>query len=95
MLVSRVLPHDIAKNALGGDGSINQQNIKTPFKVSSPSDVAMIFYRGAVKRKKLMVLSKPDWRRPFCSRGLFPGPVSSAAGCCPDFQAQAATLARG
>jgi short-subunit dehydrogenase len=63
---------DIRKNALVGDGSINQQNINTPFKVSSPSDVADDIYRGAVKRKKLMVLSNLDWRARLLAR-LFPG----------------------
>ncbi|MFN3581855.1 MAG: SDR family NAD(P)-dependent oxidoreductase, partial [Pseudomonas sp.] len=63
---------DIRKNALVGDGSINQQSIAAPFKVASPSDVADEIYRGAVKRRKLMVLSNVDWRARLLAR-FFPG----------------------
>lgn len=63
---------DIRKNALVGDGSISQQIINAPFKVSSPSDVADDIYRGAVKRKKVMVLSTVNWRARLLAR-WFPG----------------------
>ena len=62
---------DIRKNALVGDGSINQESIVAPFKVASPNDVADEIYLGAVRRKRLLVLSNVDWRARFLSR-FFP-----------------------
>ena len=62
---------DIRKNALVGDGSINQASIVAPFKVASPNDVADEIYLGAVRRKRLLVLSNVDWRARFLSR-FFP-----------------------
>ncbi|PAU89601.1 short chain dehydrogenase [Pseudomonas sp. WN033] len=62
---------DIRKNALVGDGSISQQVINTPFKVASPTDVADDIYHGALKRKRLLVLSNVDWRARLVAR-LFP-----------------------
>ncbi|MEH6564666.1 MAG: SDR family oxidoreductase [Halopseudomonas sp.] len=62
---------DIRKNALVGDGSINQGTVNLPFKVSSPADVADAIYQGACKRKRLLVLSNVDWQARLVAR-LFP-----------------------
>ncbi|MGY8810019.1 MAG: SDR family oxidoreductase [Pseudomonadales bacterium] len=62
---------DIRKNALVGDGSINQTAINLAFKVASPAEVADAIYSGACKRKRLLVLSNVDWLARQCAR-FFP-----------------------
>ncbi len=62
---------DIRKNALVGDGSVNQGTVNLAFKVSAPADVANAIYQGACKRKRLLVLSNVDWQARLVAR-LFP-----------------------
>ena len=61
---------DMRKNALVGDGSVSQQLIGAPFKVASPTDVADDIYQGALRRKRLLVLSNVDWRARLLARLL-------------------------
>lgn len=62
---------DIRKNALVGDGSISPQSLHPAMKVASPTDVAEAIFRGATRRRRLLVLSNVDWRARVLAR-LFP-----------------------
>lgn len=53
---------DIYKNALQGDGGIVKKPFTLSGKAASPADVAEEAYVGAVKRKRLLLLSNVDWR---------------------------------
>ncbi|MNZ81025.1 putative oxidoreductase SadH [compost metagenome] len=52
---------DIRKHALVGDGSVTPQPLPFLGKVYSPQDTAEAIYRGAVRRKRLLVLSNVNW----------------------------------
>ncbi|HDZ56185.1 MAG TPA: SDR family oxidoreductase [Pseudomonas xinjiangensis] len=82
---------DIRKNALVANGSINHQTASPSLKVSSPTDVADDIYRGAVRRKRMLVLSNVNWRARWLAR-LFPRTferwmVPRLSGVKPDGQA--------
>ncbi|MCJ8168469.1 SDR family oxidoreductase [Atopomonas sediminilitoris] len=62
---------DIRKNALVGDGSVTHQPPLAMGKVLSAQDVAEAIYTGALKRKRLLVLSNVDWRARLLAR-FFP-----------------------
>lgn len=62
---------DIRKNALVGDGSVTTQPPLAMGKVLSAHDVAEAIYLGAIKRKRLLVLSNVDWRARILAR-FFP-----------------------
>ncbi|UAW97640.1 SDR family oxidoreductase [Halopseudomonas nanhaiensis] len=62
---------DIRKNALVGDGSISPQTLNPALKVASPADVAEAIFRGATRRRRLLVVSNVDWRARMLAR-LFP-----------------------
>lgn len=59
---------DLRKNVLVGDGSTSAQPILTPGRVASPKDVAESIYQGALKRRRLLVLSNLDWRARLLAR---------------------------
>lgn len=62
---------DLRKRVLGGDGSSIAQPVPVIGRVASPQDVAEAIYQGALKRRRLLVLSSPDWRARLAAR-LFP-----------------------
>lgn len=62
---------DLRKNALVGDGSVAAQPPLAMGKVASPQDVAEAIYHGALKRRRLLVLSNVDWRARVLAR-FFP-----------------------
>lgn len=62
---------DLRKNALVGDGSVAAQPPLAMGKVASPQDVAEAIYSGALKRRRLLVLSNVDWRARVLAR-FFP-----------------------
>jgi NAD(P)-dependent dehydrogenase (short-subunit alcohol dehydrogenase family) len=53
---------DLRKNALVGNGSVAAQPSLAMGKVASPQDVAEAIYQGALKRRRLLVLSNVGWR---------------------------------
>ena len=59
---------DLRKNVLVGDGSTAPQPVLTPGRVASPQDVAEAIYQGALKRRRLLVLSNLDWRARIIAR---------------------------
>lgn len=63
---------DLRKNALVGDGSvIRQPAVVLGAEVSSPRDVAEAIYQGALRRRRLLVLSNVNWRARLLAR-FFP-----------------------
>ncbi|WP_207884624.1 SDR family oxidoreductase [Pseudomonas sp. 30_B] len=63
---------DLRKNALVGDGSvIRQPAVVLGAEVASPRDVAEAIYQGALRRKRLLVLSNVNWRARVLAR-FFP-----------------------
>ncbi|PYC20403.1 short chain dehydrogenase [Aquipseudomonas alcaligenes] len=62
---------DLRKNALVGDGSVSQQPPLAIGKVASAQDVAEAIYRGALRRRRLLVLSNVNWRARLLAR-FFP-----------------------
>ncbi|WP_152220153.1 SDR family oxidoreductase [Pseudomonas sp. SCB32] len=63
---------DLRKNALVGDGSvIRQPALALGADVASPRDVAEAIYQGALRRKRLLVLSNVNWRARILAR-FFP-----------------------
>lgn len=62
---------DLRKNALVGDGSVAPQPPLAMGKVASPQDVAEAIFHGALKRRRLLVLSNVDWRARILAR-FFP-----------------------
>ena len=62
---------DLRKNALVGDGSVAAQPPLAMGKVASPQEVAEAIYHGALKRRRLLVLSNVDWRARVLAR-FFP-----------------------
>lgn len=63
---------DLRKNALVGDGSvIRQPAVVLGADVASPRDVAEAIYQGALRRKRLLVLSNVNWRARILAR-FFP-----------------------
>lgn len=63
---------DLRKNALVGDGSvIRQPAVVLGAEVSSPRDVAEAIYQGALRRRRLLVLSNVNWRARILAR-FFP-----------------------
>lgn len=63
---------DLRKNALVGDGSvIRQPALVLGAQVASPRDVAEAIYQGALRRRRLLVLSNVNWRARLLAR-FFP-----------------------
>lgn len=63
---------DLRKSALVGDGSvIRQPAVVLGADVASPRDVAEAIYQGALRRKRLLVLSNVNWRARILAR-FFP-----------------------
>ncbi len=62
---------DLRKNALVGDGSVTQQPPLAIGKVASAQDVAEAIYQGALRRRRLLVLSNINWRARLLAR-FFP-----------------------
>ncbi|MFJ3262375.1 SDR family oxidoreductase [Pseudomonas sp. NPDC086581] len=63
---------DLRKNALVGDGSvIRQPAVVLGAEVASPRDVAEAIYQGALRRRRLLVLSNVNWRARLLAR-FFP-----------------------
>ncbi|SDH68846.1 SDR family oxidoreductase [Pseudomonas panipatensis] len=60
---------DLRKNALLGDGSLIRQPARVlGSAVASPGDVAEAIYQGALRRKRLLVLSNVNWRARILAR---------------------------
>ncbi|WP_312977638.1 SDR family oxidoreductase [Stutzerimonas nitrititolerans] len=59
---------DLRKNVLVGDGSTAPQPVLTAGRVASPQDVAEAIYQGALRRRRLLVLSNLDWRARIIAR---------------------------
>jgi NAD(P)-dependent dehydrogenase (short-subunit alcohol dehydrogenase family) len=59
---------DLRKNVLVGDGSTSPQPVLTMGRVASPKDVAESIYQGALKRRRLLVVSNLDWRARLVAR---------------------------
>jgi len=59
---------DLRKNVLVGDGSTAPQPVLASGRVASPQDVAEAIYQGALKRRRLLVLSNLDWRSRLIAR---------------------------
>ncbi|MBO3275188.1 SDR family oxidoreductase [Pseudomonas schmalbachii] len=63
---------DLRKNALVGDGSVIRQPASVlGSEVASPRDVAEAIYQGALRRKRLLILSNVNWRARILAR-FFP-----------------------
>ncbi|MCY1279356.1 3-phenylpropionate-dihydrodiol/cinnamic acid-dihydrodiol dehydrogenase [compost metagenome] len=62
---------DLRKNALVGDGSVTRHPPLAIGKVAAPQDVAEAIYQGALRRRRLLVLSNIDWRARVLAR-FFP-----------------------
>ncbi|AYC34386.1 SDR family oxidoreductase [Pseudomonas cavernae] len=62
---------DLRKNALVGDGSVTRKPPLAMGKVASAQDVAEAIYQGALRRRRLLVLSNVDWRARLLAR-FFP-----------------------
>ncbi|WP_137887414.1 SDR family oxidoreductase [Pseudomonas sp. 2FE] len=62
---------DLRKNALVGDDSSAHQPPLAMGKVASTQEVAEAIYQGALKRRRLLVLSNVDWRARLLAR-FFP-----------------------
>ena len=52
---------DILKNALVGDGSVVHHPVPFVGPVATPQDTAAAIYRGAVRRKRQLILSNVNW----------------------------------
>ncbi len=52
---------DILKNALVGDGSVAHHPVPFVGPVATPQDTAAAIYRGAVRRKRQLILSNVNW----------------------------------
>ena len=52
---------DLRKHALVGDGSVTPSPLPFGGKVYSPQDTAEAIYRGALRRRRLLVLSNVNW----------------------------------
>lgn len=59
---------DLRKNVLIGDGSTAPQPVLAVGRVASPQDVAEAIFQGALKRRRLLVLSNLDWRARMVAR---------------------------
>jgi len=59
---------DLRKNVLVGDGSTAPQPVLAVGRVASPQDVAESIFQGALKRRRLLVLSNLDWRARLVAR---------------------------
>ncbi|WP_017937444.1 SDR family oxidoreductase [Zestomonas thermotolerans] len=59
---------DLRKNALVGDGSVTRHPPLAIGKVAAPQDVAEAIYQGALRRRRLLVLSNVDWRARLLAR---------------------------
>lgn len=59
---------DLRKNVLVGDGSTAPQPALALGRVASPQDVAEAIYQGALRRRRLLVLSNLDWRSQLLAR---------------------------
>jgi len=59
---------DLRKNVLVGDGSTAPQPALAVGRVASPQDVAESIFQGALKRRRLLVLSNLDWRARLVAR---------------------------
>lgn len=59
---------DLRKNALVGDGSVTRYPPLAIGKVAAPQDVAEAIYQGALRRRRLLVLSNVDWRARLLAR---------------------------
>lgn len=62
---------DLRKNVLVGDGSTAPQPMLAVGRVASPQDVAESIFQGALKRRRVLVLSNLDWRARLLAR-VFP-----------------------
>lgn len=62
---------DLRKNALVGDGSVGPQPPLAVGRIASAQDVAEAIYQGALRRRRLLVLSNVDWRARWLAR-FFP-----------------------
>ncbi len=62
---------DLRKNALVGDGSVGPQPALAVGRIASAQDVADAIYHGALRRRRLLVLSNVDWRARWLAR-FFP-----------------------
>ncbi|MCQ4311116.1 SDR family oxidoreductase [Pseudomonas stutzeri] len=58
----------LRKNVLVGDGSTAPQPALTMGRVAAPQDVAEAIYQGALKRRRLLVMSNLDWRARLVAR---------------------------
>lgn len=59
---------DLRKNVLVGDGSTAPQPVLDIGRVASPQDVAEAIYQGALRRRRLLVLSNLDWKAQLLAR---------------------------
>jgi NAD(P)-dependent dehydrogenase (short-subunit alcohol dehydrogenase family) len=59
---------DLRKNALVGDVSLAHQPPLAMRKIASAQEVAESIYKGALKRKSLLVLANVDWRARLLAR---------------------------
>jgi NAD(P)-dependent dehydrogenase (short-subunit alcohol dehydrogenase family) len=59
---------DLRKNALLGASQVANQPPLAMRKLATPQEVAEAIYRGAVKRKSLLVLANVDWRARLLAR---------------------------
>ncbi|CAD5107587.1 SDR family oxidoreductase [Zestomonas carbonaria] len=59
---------DLRKNALVADGSVTRHPPLAIGKVAAPQDVAEAIYQGALRRRRLLVLSNIDWRARLLAR---------------------------
>ncbi|HBB99236.1 MAG TPA: short chain dehydrogenase, partial [Pseudomonas sp.] len=59
---------DLRKNVLVGDGSTAPTPVLDIGRVASPQDVAEAIYQGALRRRRLLVLSNLDWKAQLLAR---------------------------
>ncbi|RRU98421.1 SDR family oxidoreductase [Stutzerimonas xanthomarina] len=59
---------DLRKNVLVGDGSTAPTPALDIGRVASPQDVAEAIYQGALRRRRLLVLSNLDWKAQLLAR---------------------------